>query len=308
MPQAARGLLGYSWQVDARAQVNVTREQISLKEVLEVLWGARWRALAFTCALVAGALIAAWLAPKKYEASVLVAAVEQNPESSRMGALSSVASQFSGLASLAGLSLGANSQKAETIAVLQSRALTERYVSDNQLLPLLYAKLWDPRLKRWKVSDPKKVPNLWRANEDFKHHIRTVTTDARTGLVTLAITWKNPEVAAAWANGLVAATNAYLRNQAIAEAQSNITYLETQASKTDAVGERQVIYSLLQDQIDKEMLARGTEQYALKVLDPAAPPDEPSSPKPLVWTLLAVFAGLLLSLFAAFVKVAWRRA
>ena len=202
--------------------------------------------------------------------------------------------------------MAANTRRAETVAVLQSRALTEAYVQQNGLLPVLYAKLWDPRLKRWKVSDPTEIPNLWTANQYFKSKIREVTEDSKTGLVTLSITWKDPVVAAQWANGFVRATNDYLRDQAITEADKNIAYLEDQASKTDQVGVRQAIYSILENQIDKAMLARGTEQYALKVLDPAVPPQRPYSPKPVMWTLLALFVGLLLSLFAAFVKVAWR--
>ena len=65
---------------------------------------------------------------------------------------------------------------------------------------------------------------------------------------------------------------------------------------------------ILENEIDDAMLARGKEQYALKVLDPAAPPAKPFSPRPKLWSLFALFSGLVLSLFAAFVKVAWRAA
>lgn len=294
--------------LDVRTEIPITREQISLKEVLQVLWRSKWLAAGFIAALVAAALLAAWLAPREYEASILVSAVAESPDGSQMGALRSVASEFSGLASLAGLSMGGSSRKAETIAVLQSRELTEQYIASHHLLPILYPKLWDARLNRWKSNDPAKIPNLWTANEYFKHHVRSVTENAKTGLVTLTITWRNPQLAAEWANGLVKATNDYLRSQAIAEADRNIAYLEQQAAKTDEVGVKQAIYSILENEVDKAMLARGTEQYALKVLDSAAPPAEPSSPRPLMWSLLALFAGLLLSLFAAFVKVAWQAA
>lgn len=294
--------------MDVRAPIPVTREQISLKEVLQVLWVRRWRAAGFTATLVATALIAAWLAPREYEASILVAAVAETPGGPHLGGLSSIVSQFSGLTALAGLSIGADSRKAETIAVLQSRHLTEQYIESNHLLPVLYPKLWDSRLQRWKPIDPKKIPNLWTANEYFKHRVRSVTESKRTGLVTLTITWTDPELAAAWANGLVKAANDYLRAQAIGTTDRNIAYLEEQAAKTDQVGIRQAIYMVLENEIDDAMLARGKEQYALKVLDPAAPPARPSSPRPVMWSLFALFCGLVLSLFAAFVKVAWREA
>jgi uncharacterized protein involved in exopolysaccharide biosynthesis len=294
--------------VDVRAQIPISREQVSLKEVLQVLWMRRWRATGFTATLITVALIAAWLGPRKYEASILVDPVTQTPGDSQMGGLRSMASEFSGLTALAGLSLGSDSHKAETIAVLQSRQLTEQYIDRNNLLPVLYSKRWDSRLGRWKTSNPEKIPNLWTANEYFKRQVRSVTESKKTGLVTLTITWTDPQLAAAWANGLVKAANDYLRAQAIGVTDRNIAYLKDQASKTDEVGIRQAIYLVLENEIDDAMLARGKEQYALKVLDPAAAPAKPSFPQPVMWGLFALLSGLLLSLFAAFVKVAWRAA
>jgi uncharacterized protein involved in exopolysaccharide biosynthesis len=60
----------------------------------------------------------------------------------------------------------------------------------------------------------------------------------------------------------------------------------------------------LQNEISKMMLARGNDEYALKVIDPATPPERPSSPVPLYWTLGAFFATLGLCLMAAFLRAA----
>jgi len=292
--------------LDVRTHIPLSREQISLKEVLQVIWMRRWRAAAFTAALVTIALAVALLSPKKYEASTLIAVVTETPGGPQMGRLGSALSGFSDLASLAGISIGGNSRGAETIAVLQSRELTEQFIEKNNLLPVLFPRLWDARSRRWKTTNPEKVPNLWKADRYFKHQVRSVTQSPKTGLVTLTITWTDPRLAAEWANGLVKLTNDYLRAQAIAVSDRNIAYLEAQAAKTEEVGVRQSIYFVLENEIDKATLARGTEQYALRVLDPAAPPAEPSSPKPLMWCLLALLTGLVLSLLAAFVKVAWQ--
>jgi len=293
--------------VDVRTRIPVTREQVSLKEVIQVLWARRWRAAGFTTALVVLVAIISLIVPKKYEATITVAAVSQTP-GSQMGGLSSMMSQFGGLASLAGLSLNVNSHKEETVAVLQSRDLTEQYIQQNNLLPVLYPRLWDARLKRWKTTDPEKIPSLWKANEYFKHSIRSVTESTKTGLVTLTITWTNPQQAAQWANGLVDATNDYLRSQASAEADRNVAYLEQEAARTEEVGVKQAIYMVLESEIDKAALARSTQQYALKILDHAAPPAKASSPQKKVWCLLALLTALFLCVFAAFVEVAWRDA
>ncbi len=294
--------------LDVRARIPLSREQISLKEVLQVLWMSKWRAMGFTMALVAITLVISLLSPKQYEASTLIAAVTETPGESQMGKFGSALLGLGGLASLAGVSVGLNSRSVETIAVLQSRELTERFIAQNRLLPVLYAKRWDARLGRWKPMAPEKIPNLWKADRYFKRHVRSVTQNPKTGLVTLSITWTDPQLAAEWANGLVRLTNDYLRGQAIAVADRNIAYLEGQAAKTEDVGVRQSIYLVLENEVDQAMLARGTEQYALKVLDPAAAPAEPSSPKPVMWCLLALLTGLMLCLLAAFVKVAWQAA
>lgn len=292
--------------LDVRTRIPLSREQVSLKEVLQLLWTRKWRATGFTAALVAMALLTALLLPKKYEASTLVAAVTETPGGSEIGRLGSALMGLGGLASLAGVSVGLNSRSAETIAVLQSRELTEQFIQQNHLLPVLYAKLWDAGRGRWKPMKPSKIPNLWKADRYFKHQVRSVTQNPKTGLVTLTITWTDPQLAAEWANGLVKLTNDYLRAQAIAVSDRNVAYLESQAAKTEDVGVKQSIYLVLQNEIAKATLARGTEQYALKVLDPAAAPAEPSSPKPLMWCLLALLTGLTLSLLAAFVRVAWQ--
>ncbi|HTV51176.1 MAG TPA: Wzz/FepE/Etk N-terminal domain-containing protein [Steroidobacteraceae bacterium] len=293
--------------MDAQTQTAIRSDEISLKEILQLLLARKWWVISFTLLLTVSATVAAYVLPKEYRASVVISAVANAPENSKMGGLSSVVSEFSGLASLAGINVGTDTRKAESIAVLQSEALTESYIRDNDLLPILYAKRWDARAKRWRVAKPEQTPTLWKANQLFKRDIRTVTTDTKTGLVTLTITWKDAQQAAAWANGLVKLANDYLRQKTIDESERNIAYLKEQAAKTDVVGIRQAVYALMENEIDQEMLARGSEEYALKVLDPAFAPERPYSPQPMIWMLAGLFAGVLLSFIAAFVRIAWER-
>ena len=138
----------------------------------------------------------------------------------------------------------------------------------------------------------------------FKKKIRTVTTDAKSGLVTLTVRWTDPHTAAKWANDLVHLTNQYRRERAIKESEQNIAYLTAEAGKTDVLGVRQAIYSILQNEISKMMLARGNEQYALKVIDPAIPPEKPASPMPALWTLIAFLGSMVFVFGFAFVRAA----
>lgn len=293
--------------MDAQTRTAVADDEISLKEIVRLLWQSRWLVITVTAIFAVLAATYAWIKPKQYEANIVISPASTSPGSGQGGGLNSMLSEFGGLASLAGLSVGGDSRKAESITVLQSSALTENYIQKNDLLPVLYHKLWDPRTRSWKTHDPEKIPTLWKANEYFSKKVRKLNTDTKTGIVSLTITWTDPKLAATWANDLVRLTNDFLRNKAIAQADRNIAYLNEQAAKTDVVGVRQAIYSLMQTEINKAMLARGSDEYAFKVLDPAQPPEKTSSPPPLLLVMAGVIGGFMLAAIVVFGRLAWRR-
>jgi uncharacterized protein involved in exopolysaccharide biosynthesis len=274
--------------------------EISFHEVAEVMRKWRWRICALVVIVTAVTCLAAFILPKKYEAVVLLSPVTNSSTNGLLGGLNSVVSQFGGLAALAGLSQNTDPTKSESLAVLESEALTEQYIQRNNLLPILFRSKWDSQRNTWNETNPKKIPTLWKANQLFKKEIRTVSSDTKSGLVSLTISWTDANTAAKWANDLVRMTNDYRRGKAIEESERNIAYLTTEAGKTDVVGVKQAIYSILQTEISKMMLARGNEEYSLKVVDPAVPPEKPSSPRPILWTVLAFFISIGLSVGFAF--------
>lgn len=278
-------------------------EQIQIKDILGAWWSFRHWILGFTGLCLAATAVALLFVPKKYSASVVISPASQNT-SSQSGMLGSLTSN---LASLTGITMGSDSKKVESVAVLQSEVLTERYIQQNNLLPVLYADYWDAAKNRWTVTNPSQTPTPWKANEYFKKSVRSVITDPKTGLVTLTISWVDPQQAAQWANGLVKMANEYARDTAIFEAEQNIAYLTDQAAKTDVLGIRQAIYSLLQSEFSRAMLAKGNQEYAFKVIDPATAPERATSPAKLVWLLATLFVCLSLSLFAAVLIVSWRK-
>lgn len=270
-------------------------DEINLRELFGVFWKGRWLivAAAMCCGLVG--LGAAVVVKKQYLATVVVSPVSQ-AQGGGMGGLSSIASQFGGLASLAGISIGDDSQKMESIAVLQSEEITQRFIREKNLMPLLYADEWDSVAGKWRNTNPKTMPTLWKASQYFKRDIRVVVQDKKTGLYTLRIRWTDPELAAKWANELVAMTNAYLRARKIDDSERNITYLKETVAKTDMVPVQAAIYNVLEAEIKSVMMARGSEEFAMRVVDRAVPPEWPDSPKKIVWAI----AGTLLGGIGAF--------
>jgi uncharacterized protein involved in exopolysaccharide biosynthesis len=271
--------------------------EIKLRDVFDAIW--RFRIAVLICLIlgVCAGVALALLSDEKYQATIVVATVSDDPLSSRLGGgLGALASQYGGLASLAGISIGGNNKRDETIAVLQSEYLTEKYINDHNLLPVLFSKLWDSSTEKWNTTNKKRIPTLWKANRYFNKSVRKVTDEKRTGLVYLKIEWKDPVVAAEWANGLVKLTNTYLRDKAIVESENSIAYLRDQGAKADSVDARHAIYTVMENEINKQMLAREREEYALKIIDPAVPPERPSSFGPLGMGVFGFAAGLMVSM------------
>ena len=275
-------------------------DDLSLRDVWIILWQARFQIAAVTALFTLAAGCAFVVSPTWYEASVEMSVVSQSGD--HLGGAGSALSQIGGLASLVGLSGTDDSSKAESIALLQSEILTEKYIHDNDLLPVLFSSKWDSTNKAWKATDPAKVPTLWKGNEYFRTSVRSVTEDPKTGLTKLTIRWRDPRVAARWANELVKNADDNLRNKAIQESSRNISFLNDQAQKTTVVEMQKAVYSLLEEETKKMMLARGGDDYAFKVIDPAVAPERPSTAGPVVWVLAGFFGGLLVATTLAFVR------
>jgi uncharacterized protein involved in exopolysaccharide biosynthesis len=231
--------------------------------------------------------VAAFIMTPIYRATTLLAPVsEQNTNNSLGGLLN----QFGGLASLAGLSLGSGTtNKDEAIAILDSRMFTIQFIDDNDLLPILFLDSWDAEAGNWLKPDD--APDLIDGYHLFSK-IRTIAEDRQTGLVQMSVEWKDPHLAAAWANALIDRVNQVMRADAISDAERGIEYLNRELEKTSIVELRQAIFSLIEGQINRIMLANVRDEYAFRVLDPAMAPNKDDFVRPR--SLLMVVMGLLI--------------
>lgn len=281
-------------------------DEIRIRDVASAFWSEKWIVLALivTSCLVAAALT--FVLPKEYQGTVVLLPVSGTSGGGLTGGARGALAQLGGeLSALGGLTLPSDERKSKAVAVLQSDGLTQRYIRDNSLLPILFGNLWDPVGKRWNVRDPKDTPTPWKANQKFKHDIRTVKTDAKTGLVTLTITWRDPRLAATWANDLVALTNDYLRTKAITQSERNVAYLTKAAESTTSVEAKGAIYSLMKNEVNEVMLAKGTDEYAFEVLDAATTPERAVFPKMSVFLLIGLATGFLFSVVLVSYRADW---
>ena len=207
-------------------------EEISLRDLIADFARARILVLGFALggALVAGAI--GLLSSDQYEARVVLAPTLEEANSAGLGGLSGLASQYSGLAALAGISLGGGGKKDESVATLKSELLTSAYIREQNLLPVLFARRWDADNDAWRKGLFGGRAHCLAANQDFDRRIRRIAVDNKTGLIVVSIKWTDPVKAAKWVNDLVKKTNESLSDKAISEAARNIRYLNEQSKNT----------------------------------------------------------------------------
>lgn len=252
-------------------------EGIDLRALIVRLWAGRWWIAAsvvfFVCAFVA---LAVFGRPIYRGSAVLVPA---ETDTTGLGSMSDALGSLGGLASLAGITLGQSGTNVEeSLAVLQSREFTEKFIRDERLMPVLFWRKWDARTGTWKVDVEPPTPA--RAYKYFDKRVRSVLRDKKTGLVTVSIDWRDRHQAAEWANKLVERLNAEMRVRAITHADASVGYLEKELETTALVGARDALSRLMETQIKQRMFANVTQEYAFRVVDKAMAADEDDPVKP----------------------------
>lgn len=255
-----------------------TSSEIDLVELWRIIWTARWKVFAITGLAALLGITYALLATQWFRSEVVMVTADRQSVPSRFG-------QLGGLASLAGINLG-SSGSPEPVAILKSREFAQQFIAEEGLVDLL--------LEGEGISSGQ--VDIREAVKIFDENVRSVSEDKKNGTITLGIQWRDPELAATWANAYVVKLNERLRLQALEESQLNVEFLQREIAQTDIVQLRQSLGTVLESEMQKLLFARGSESYAFKVVDKATPPLRRSKPNRPVVVLAALFFGFILSL------------
>ncbi|WP_104401002.1 Wzz/FepE/Etk N-terminal domain-containing protein [Vibrio penaeicida] len=287
-------------------QPQVENDEIDLRELFSVMWKGRWVILLFTTVFAVGGVFYALSQPNTYKATAVLVAASDNGK----GGMTAMASQFGGLASLAGINLGGGGtdNKAMALAVLQSRQFINAFIRKHDLLvPLMASTQWhkdsgelelntelyDATTKEWIRQVPigqSVIPTDWEAYKAFKE-ILSNSEDKNSGLVSLSITHYSPAIAQQWVDWLVLDLNTWMKEKSLNETKRNIGYLEQQLNKTNIADMQTVFFQLIEEQTKNLMLAEVEAEFAFKTIDPAVVPEETTGPKRALICVLATLLG-----------------
>lgn len=258
------------------------KDEIDVVSLLRVVWEFKYIIALVASVFVIAALYLALTATPRFRAEVVVTQVRDG----NLGAAGSLASQFGGLASLAGVNLASGNAGQEAQAVLNSRHLVEQFFGEANVLAEYTPEGGDP-------------PSLWLAVSLFIDTVLTINDNPLDGTTSIVVLWTDPAVAARWANELVALANELIRARALEEATKNIEYLNEQIENTTVVEVQRVMYSLIEEETKTLMLANARSEYAFRIVDPAVAPEERYSPNRKLIVLSGGFLGLFVGTILA---------
>lgn len=265
--------------------------EIDLYELLIVVWKNKWIILSVAAIFAVGSVFYAKSIPDQYKSSAILAPTSTSNGSS----LSKLASQFGGLATLAGVHIGSSGGEKTAIAIelIKTWDFLEGFIRDNELEVEVFAVSdWDKQSNRLIINDalydvntqnwvPRKDhdgrPSSWALFSALERRI-SVSKNDENGLVTISVEHYSPYVAKKWVDLLVVAINKHLQLQDRKEALNNIAYLKEQVKQTSIAEMQNIFYQLIEEQAKTLMLAEISEEYVFKTISPAKVAEKRSKP------------------------------
>lgn len=306
-----------TYQSDARFP-QVQDDEIDLRELFSVIWQGKWLIIAITAIFAIGAVVFAIMQPNIYKSEALLAPAAEE----QGGGLSALASQFGGLASLAGVNLGAKGGTDKTqlaIEVLKSRQFTSDFIQKHNILAdLMAAEKWDRDTDKliydedayneatntWvrEVEPPfKPEPSMQEAYKEFSE-IMAVNADKETGMVTISVEHLSPAVAQQWVAWLIQDINKVMKERDVAEANRSSEFLNKQIALTNVADIKTILYKLVEEQAKTIMFAEVRDEYVFKTIDPALVPEEKAKPKRALICVLGTMLGGMLGVMLVLVR------
>jgi hypothetical protein len=261
--------------------------------------------------------------PAEYSTSVVLVATSEN-DGDRL-------SQLSGFASLAGISIKANtgvSNFERFTYLLHSPELAEWQIKRRNILQLLFPEKWDPNQKSWRapsgIGAEFKQALAWVTGDIFWHppdafsvvdeydrhlEVRRIASGAsmaeESGLVRLTYSDTDPTRATEVLGALVADANEMLRADAAARAAIQSEYLREKLKDVSVQEYRETLQKLLSEQEQTLMLTSSRLPFAAQPVSGQSVPPKETPRRTLLFTLIGAALGFSLSYFIAILAYNW---
>jgi len=282
--------------------------EIDLKELFKIVWDGKRIIIGITAVFAIGAVVYSLMLTNYYKSeSILITADSQD-----LGSLS----QYSGLASLTGVSLpsAGGDGIVEVMEIIKSREFVKHLLTFENILPSLMApksfdtlsqelyfdlNVFDPQEKSW-TSGLK--PSYIETHETYISNVLTISNDKMTGLVSITVEHISPVFAKDFLTLIINEANNLKREKAINTSDKSLDHLKVELSNTSLVPIKESINQLIKAQLETRMMAKANEDYSLVMIEPPFIPEKKSKPGRAIICIVATMFGGMLSMLLVLVR------
>lgn len=286
-------------------------ENIDLSVFFYILWAKKFLIIFITSIISISSILFALGLPDIYKSQALLMPRENNMNSGML-------SNYSGIASIAGISLpkDTSSKSKESIARIRSFEFFSNHFLPRINLEDLFAvedwnqsnntlsydpKIFNSKLNQWtrEVELPKlKKPSNQEAYAIY-NEIMEISENSKTSFVSLSVKHHSPFIAEKWTSIIVDEIHKNMRERDKIQATNSIKFLNEQASKVNYEEVRNTIRLLQEEQMKKLMIIDSSEEYIYVLLEPPFASENKYEPKRSQIVILATLIGFILSLITA---------
>ncbi|MAZ79780.1 MAG: hypothetical protein CMD72_03450 [Gammaproteobacteria bacterium] len=228
--------------------------------------------------------------------------------------------QFSGLASMAGVSLPGSDDVNSTdyvIALVSSKNFfKDILIKHEDLLPAIMASdgynkknkkiIYNKKIyldEKWIESDgylgffSKEKPTYLQAYRVFKKDILSLSKDKETGFINISITHHSPVFAKQLLDLIINYVNELEKDKDLKKANRSLKFLNIEANKSNILATQDAITDLISENLNIKMLANTSDSYLIEIIDSAFYPDLKTGPKR---GLIVIASGLIAFIFYYF--------
>ena len=275
-------------------------KEINLRELFDSIIDNRNLVIAVTAFFAICSIIYSLFVTELYRSDAILSLKDESSSNSQSGLAS--------IAQVAGLNFNAQSENkaAVVIETVQSREFVKHLITFEGVLPNLMAfqsfdkenettyfdsNRFDYQTKAWI-----KTPSLTETHREYlKSNLNIYQDKSDTGFLYVSITHPSPIFSKNFLNLIVSEMNELVRRRDLKESEDALNYLKEELSNTKLLEMKQSINFLIQNQLEKQMLARISDDYVFRIIEPPFLPEEKIAPKRRQVTFLGTALGFILS-------------
>src|SRR3990172_2203966 len=261
--------------------------------LLKRVW---WKILVLAVITSLATLILTLFLPNVYRSTaVLAPALDEDQNVSALGMV----------AASIGFPIGVPSKLEYLEALFNSRDLTARVFRKHSLWEAVFPDRYDPKKELLKVGFLDRIggvegewkkPTEWDAIRVAEENL-VVALNSKLGVLSISFDTGYPESVERIVSLYVDEAKSVLQEEALERASKNKRFILEQISKTADALNRDRMYSLYGQEVEREMLARNREQFGFRLIDRPRVPDRKAKPHRILASVLVFLAVNSVSMF-----------